>query len=182
MVKSEVTKNNYDFVVVGAGTAGCVVANRVSENLDVKVLVLEAGGGPPDSIPNAVWALSLWSTLLGSSIDWGYQSVPQPGLNERVTNEPRGKLIGGSSNLYIMMHIRGHKSDFDNWADNGAVGWSFEDVLPYFKKLEDRKDTTSDLVGRGGAFHINNAKLHGPNPTSKAFIDARLKLSLHPGL
>ena len=174
-VKTDNAKSNYDFVVIGAGTAGCVVANRLSENPDVKVLVLEAGGGP-DDIPDAVWTPSLWYTLLGSNIDWGYQSVPQPGLNGRVTNEPRGKLIGGSSNLYLMMHIRGHKSDFDNWAYNGAVGWSFEEVLPYFKKLEDREDKTSDLVSRGGPLHVNNAKLHDPNPTSKAFIDACLAL------
>ncbi len=168
-------ESNYDFVVVGAGSAGCVVANRISENPNVKVLVIEAGGGP-NKIPQAVWNPSIWYTLLGSEIDWGYQSVPQPGLNGRVTYEPRGKLVGGSSNLYIMMHIRGHKSDYDNWAYNGAIGWSFEDVLPYFKKSEDQEDKTSDLVGQGGAIHVDNAKLHDPNPTSKAFIDSCLAL------
>lgn len=179
MVNSEVKKDTagkkYDFIVIGAGSAGCVVANRLSEISNVEVLVIEAGGGQ-DKITENVWNPSVWYTLLGSDLDWGYKSVPQPGLNGRSTNEPRGKLIGGSSNLYIMMHIRGHKSDFDNWAYNGALGWSFEEVLPYFQKLEDQEDKTSELVGQGGPLHVNNAKSHEPNPTSQAFIDACLAL------
>src|SRR4051812_43090945 len=112
----------YDFIVVGAGSAGAVVANRLTENPQVSVLALEAGGADvPENVHNA----SVWYTLLGSPIDWGYTSTPQPGLNGRSTYEPRGKLIGGSSNLYIMMHIRGHPSDYDNWAYNGCPGWSF---------------------------------------------------------
>jgi choline dehydrogenase len=175
MVSSKVKRAKYDFVVIGAGSAGCVVANRLSENPDVSVLVLEAGGGK-EQISQAVENPSLWYTLLGSDIDWKYQSVPQPGLKGRVTNEPRGKLIGGSSNLYLMMHIRGHRADFDNWAYQGAVGWSFADMLPYFKKLEDREDKTSNLLSQGGPLRVSNAKLHDPNPTSKAFIDACLAL------
>ena len=90
----------YDFIVVGAGSAGCVVANRLSEERDAKILVLEAGGTDiPDNAKNP----SVWYTLLGSAIDWGYMSTPQPGLNGRVTYEPRGKVIGGTSQLYIMM-------------------------------------------------------------------------------
>jgi choline dehydrogenase len=165
--------NEYDFIVVGAGSAGAVIANRLSENPSVNVLVLEAGGS---QVPPNVDNPSLWYTLLGSEIDWGYTSIPQPGLEGRVTYEPRGKLPGGSSNLYIMMHIRGHRSDYDNWADNGCPGWAYEDVLPYFQKLEDQEDDTSEWAGKGGPLHVANAKLHNPNPTSEAFINACVEL------
>ena len=99
--------SDYDFIVVGAGSAGSVVANRLSEQPDAMVFVLEAGGteiGPNAENP------SLWFTLLGSGIDWGYSTVPQAGLNGRTIYEPRGKIIGGTSQLYLMMHIRGHSS------------------------------------------------------------------------
>lgn len=165
--------DTYDFIVVGAGSAGAVIANRLSENPDVRVLVLEAGG--PD-IPANVQNPSLWYTLLGSDVDWGYQSVPQAALQERVTYEPRGKIPGGSSNLYIMMHVRGHPSDYDSWAYSGCPGWAYQDVLPYFQKLEDQEDDTSPWAGKGGPLYVSNARLHNPNPASAAFIDACLEL------
>jgi choline dehydrogenase len=165
--------SEYDFIVVGVGSAGAAVASRLTENRNVKVLALEAGG--TDFPPN-VDIPFLWFTLLGSPIDWGYSSVPQPGLNGRVTYEPRGKVPGGSSNLYIMMHIRGHPSDYDNWAYNGCPGWSYEDVLPYFKKLEDQEDKTSPWAGHGGPLHVANASKHKPNPTSRTFIEACAEL------
>ncbi|MFN8450500.1 MAG: GMC family oxidoreductase N-terminal domain-containing protein [Anaerolineae bacterium] len=169
--------NEYHFIVVGAGSGGAVMANRLSENPDVKVLLLEAGA---PAIPANVRNPSLWFTLLGSEIDWSYESVPQPGLNGRKTFEPRGKLPGGSSNLYLMMHIRGHVSDFDNWAYNGAPGWAYDDALPYFKKVEDQEDDTSPWAGHGGMMSVINAKNHNPNPTSRAFIDACLELGYPP--
>src|SRR4051812_27548264 len=164
---------DYDFIVVGTGSAGSCVAARLSEVSDVSVLALEAGGEPyPENVSNA----QLWYTLFGTSIDWGYLSVPQKGLNGRPTYEPRGKMPGGSSNLYIMMHIRGHASDYDNWAYNGCPGWSFDECLSYFQKLEDQEDDTNPTGGKGGPIHLSNASLHEPNPTSQAFVDACLEL------
>jgi choline dehydrogenase len=163
----------YDFIVVGTGSAGSAVAARLSESPAVSVLALEAGG---TDYPPTTSNPSLWFTLFGSPIDWGYTSVPQQALNGRVTYEPRGKAPGGSSNLYIMMHIRGHASDYDNWAYSGCPGWSYQDCLPWFQKLEDQEDDTNPTGGKGGPIPVNNAKLHDPNPTSQAFLEACAEL------
>ncbi len=159
----------FDFIVVGAGSAGSVVANRLSEQPAAKVLVLEAGG---TEIPANAENPSLWFMLLGSPIDWGYTSVPQPGLNGRSTYEPRGKVIGGTSQLYIMMHIRGNPRDYDDWAYNGAPGWAYRDVLPYFQKLENQEDDTGEWAGHGGPLSLINPKNHDPHPLSEVFIEA----------
>ncbi len=165
--------STYDFIVVGLGSAGCVLANRLSENPKVKVLLLEAGPSEiSPEIENRIETPAMWPTLLGSAVDWGYKSVPQPGLSGRETNEPRGKLPGGSSNLYILMHIRGHPSDYDGWAAQGCAGWDYRSVLPYFQKLEDQEDNTGLWIGKGGPMPLLNAGRHNPNPTSAAFIDA----------
>ena len=137
------------------------------------MLALEAGGEPyPENVTNP----ALWYTLFGTPIDWGYLSVPQKALGGRPTYEPRGKMPGGSSNLYIMMHIRGHASDYDNWAYNGCPGWSYDECLAFFQKLEDQEDDTNPTAGKGGPIHVSNAGLHDPNPTSQAFLDACAEL------
>jgi choline dehydrogenase len=164
---------DFDYIVVGTGSGGSTVAARLSEDPGTSVLALEAGGA---AIPENVHVPALWYTLLGSEIDWGYQSVPQPGLDGRQSYEPRGKLPGGSSNLYIMMHIRGHRSDYDSWAYNGCPGWSYDECLDFFQKLEDQEDDTNPTGGKGGPIHLQNAKDHGPNPTSEAFYEACVEL------
>ena len=129
------------------------------------MLLLEAG---QDELPENAAVPFLWYTLFGTPIDWGYLSTPQDALDGRQTYEPRGKAPGGSSNLYIMMHIRGHPSDYDRWAAAGADGWSYADCVPYFDKLEQ-------------TLPLQHAGENGPNPTSQAFIDACLELG-HPRL
>jgi choline dehydrogenase len=169
--------SDYDFIVVGGGSASSAVAARLSENSKARVLVLEAGGtkiGPNVENP------SVWFTLLGSDIDWGYTTIPQPGLNNRVVYEPRGKIIGGTSQLYLMMHIRGHAWDYDNWANMGNTGWSYKEVLPFFQKMEDQEDRTSDLVGQGGPLHIINPKNHEHHPLSPLFLEACAELGFKP--
>ena len=165
--------DTYDYIVVGAGAGGSVVANRLSENPDAKVLLLEAGTG---EIPPAVRIPAAWPTLWNTDIDWRYMSTPQEALNGRQVYEPRGKVVGGSSDFYIMMHIRGHQSDYDNWAYNGAPGWAYDDVNKYFQKMEDQEDDTSPWAGHGGMISVINAKNHNPNPTSAAFIEACAEL------
>ncbi len=109
--------DTYDYVVVGAGTAGCVVAARLSEDPNVTVAVVEAGRrNVPEDVRRNIEIPWHWAFVQQSVVDWGYESVPQPHLGGRRIPEPRGRLPGGTSNLYIMMHIRGHRSDFDAWA------------------------------------------------------------------
>jgi choline dehydrogenase len=120
-----------------------------------------------------------WGLVQKTAVDWQYRSVPQrflvdpaTGTTPRATDEPRGRLPGGSSNLYIMMHIRGHYSDFDNWAYNGCPGWRYQDVLPYFRRIEDYEDDTNATGGKAGPLRVASARLHGPNPMSAVFFHA----------
>lgn len=165
--------STFDFIVLGAGSAGSVVARRLAEKTDAKVLVLEAGGA---EIPANSTNPSVWYTLLGSNIDWGYLSTPQPGLNGRRTYEPRGKVMGGTGQMHLMMHLRGHPWDYDNWQYNGCPGWGYEQMMPYFKKIENQEDNTSPWAGHGGLLSVLNAGRHAHHPLSPLFIEACFEL------
>ncbi|MEP0519286.1 MAG: choline dehydrogenase [Hyphomicrobiales bacterium] len=161
-----------DFVIVGAGSAGCAMAYRLSENGKHSVLVIEFGG--TDAGPFIQMPAALSYPMNMQRYDWGYQSEPEPNLGNRKLVVPRGKVIGGSSSINGMVYVRGHARDFDHWADSGADGWSYADVLPYFKRMEHWHDGGhgGDPSWRGtdGPLHVTR----GPrtNPLFQAFVDA----------
>ena len=124
----------YDYIIVGAGSAGCVLANRLTEDEGTTVLLLEAGGR--DDHPYVQIPLGLGKLQQHKMFDWGYMTEPEPHLNNRRLTLLRGKLLGGSSSINVMAYTRGHRADFDRWAQQGATGWSYADALPYFKRSE----------------------------------------------
>ena len=160
-----------DYIVVGAGSAGAAVASRLSEEPACSVLLLEAGG--PDSDPN-IHIPARFSELFHSEADWDYETIPQPGLNNRRDYVPRGKVFGGTSSMNAMVYQRGHPSDYDGWAARGNEGWAYEDALPYFRKMQHQERGESEHHGVGGP--INVADPQDPNPLSLAFVEAALAL------
>jgi len=163
----------YDYIIVGAGSAGCVLASRLTEDPNVSVLVLEAGG--PDKNMN-VRVPAAFSKLFKTSLDWNYETEPQPHMKNRKLYWPRGKMLGGSSSMNAMMYIRGNRHDYDEWGESGNPGWAFADVLPYFKKAEHYERGGTDLVG--GAGPLNVAELRHVNPLTKVFLDAAVEAGL----
>ncbi len=157
-----------DFVIVGSGSAGAALAYRLSEDRRHSVIVIEFGGtdiGPLIQMPSA-----LSYPMNMSLYDWGFRTEPEPHLGGRVLATPRGKVLGGSSSINGMVYVRGHARDFDHWAEQGAVGWSFADVLPYFKRMEHAHGGEDGWRGTDGPLHVNR----GPrrNPLYHAFVEA----------
>jgi choline dehydrogenase len=149
----------YDYVIVGAGSAGCVLAARLSEDPDVKVAVLEAGGW--DSRPEIAMPMA-FPMLLKSSIDWDLFGEEEPGLGGRRLYLPRGKVIGGSGSINAMIYVRGNRADYDGWAAGGAEGWSYDEVLPYFKRSEDNERGEDPFHGTGGPMSVSDSRAMSP--------------------
>jgi choline dehydrogenase len=157
----------YDFIVVGAGSGGCVMARRLVENSDATVLLIEAG--PADLDVPEIDTPSSWASLGRGPYDWGYDYAPTPRVNGRVIGLPRGKVLGGSSAINALMWYRGNPRDYDAWAAAGSPGWSFADCLPYFRRCEDWEGGASDLRGIGGPLRIERS--HDLHPIAQALID-----------
>jgi choline dehydrogenase len=155
----------YDFVIVGAGSAGCVLANRLSEDSGVRVLLLEAGGG--DGNPLIHMPLAFRKVWPNPRLGWGYESEPEPHCNGRRITIPRGKVLGGSSTINAMVYARGHPKDYDEWRDLGLEGWGYADVLPYFKRLEANWRGESTYHGGQGPLGVSPAET--PSPLSAPF-------------
>ena len=158
----------YDFVVIGSGSAGSVLANRLSEDGKNTVLVLEYGGSDAGPLIQMPSALSI--PLNTKMYNWGYLSEPEPNLDNRRITAPRGKVVGGSSSINGMVYVRGHARDFDTWADMGASGWSFADVLPYFKRMETSHGGEAGWRGTAGPMHVTRGRR--ANPLYEAFVKA----------
>jgi choline dehydrogenase len=166
----------YDYVIVGAGSAGCVLANRLSADGRHSVCLLEAG--PPDTSPFIHIPGGILQALRSKQLNWHFWTEPQPHLDNRPRYWPRGRTLGGSSSINAMCYIRGHASDYDQWARLGNPGWSYREVLPYFRKAENHELGENDFHGVGGP--LNVAPLRDPNPLSLAFVEACTQAGFAP--
>jgi choline dehydrogenase len=158
----------YDYIIIGGGSAGCVLANRLSAQAELKVLLLEAG--PRDWHPFIHMPAGLAQLANNRRLNWNYTTEPEATLGNRRLWWPRGKVLGGSSSINAMCYARGVAGDYDRWASAGAVGWEWDKVLPYFLRSENNSRGASTLHGADGPLHVSNLKHH--NPLSRAFIDA----------
>ena len=162
-------KLEFDYIIVGAGSAGCVLANRLSANGKHSVLVLEAGGSD-----KKFWIqtpIGYGKTFYDPSVNWMYMTEPDPGINNQRSYWPRGKVIGGSSSINAMVYIRGQADDYNDWRDLGNSGWGWDDVLPYFKKSETNSDGGNEYRGDSGPLYVNNVS-RDYHPLCNTFFEA----------
>jgi len=164
----------YDYILIGAGSAGCVLANRLSENPTTRVLLLEAGG--PDTSPMIHIPAGYSHTIKDPKVNWLYKTAPTPGTKDRVHVWPRGKVLGGSSSINGLLYIRGQAQDYDGWRQMGNTGWGWDDVLPYFKKAEDQQHGADAYHGAGGPLSVTDAT--ESNPISDAVVEAGVEAGL----
>ncbi len=163
----------YDYVIVGAGSAGCAMASRLTEDAGTDVLLLEAGA--PDE-KEEIHVPAMFPHLFKSEADWEYYTEPQDDLGGREFYWPRGKTLGGSSSLNAMIYIRGHPHDYDTWADLGNEGWGYEEMLPYFKQAEHFEPGADEFHGAGGP--LNVAEPADPHPVSGAMVEAAVETGI----
>lgn len=164
----------FDYIVVGSGSAGAIVAARLAEDPRVTVLLLEAGGSDRTTWVRKPGMISLVQQIkqLKERFDWGFSTAPQASLNDRRITYTRGKVVGGSSSVNGMIYLRGNKENYNDWASRGCEGWSFQDVLPFYKKLEDHEDGKSEYHGAGGPIRVSRHPEGQLSPVSVAFMKA----------
>lgn len=171
---SSETNNHYDYIIVGAGSSGCVLANRLSTDPKNRVLLLEAGGR--DLNPWIHVPVGYFKTMHNPATDWCYMTEPDKGINNRRLQWPRGKVLGGSSSLNGLLYVRGQAQDYDRWEELGNKGWSFKNVLPYFKKSEDQERGADEFHGVGGPLKVSDLRLRRP------IADMFIKASVETGI
>jgi choline dehydrogenase-like flavoprotein len=164
----------FDYIVVGGGSAGCAVNSRLSEDPKTTVCMLEAGGAGNNWVVKAPIGIAIM--VPSKTNNWAFETVPQAGLNGRKGYQPRGKALGGSSAINAMVYVRGHRSDYDGWAALGNTGWGYSDVLPYFKKSENNEVVQDAFHGKGGP--LNVANIRTSNPFQEYFLEAGRQLQL----
>ncbi len=165
---------NFDYVIVGAGSAGCVLANRLSEDPGMRVLLLEAGGR--DVNPWIHIPVGYFKTMHNPKTDWCYLTEPDEGIAGRQLQWPRGKVLGGSSSLNGLLYVRGQRQDYERWVELGNKGWSYKDVLPYFKKSEDQERGADEYHGVGGPLKVSDLRLR--RPIADYFIQAATEIGI----
>ncbi|WP_182376251.1 GMC family oxidoreductase N-terminal domain-containing protein [Nocardioides sp. WS12] len=158
---------SYDYIVVGSGSAGAVVAGRLSENPSTSVLLIEAGGTKK---PMSVKIPAAFPTQFKTDLDWEFYTEPEPHLDGRVLYQPRAKYLGGCTGMNAMIYMRGSRHDYDDWAKGGATGWSYDEVLPLFKRSENNARGANEFHGASGPLHIED--LRSPTPFTETLIDA----------
>jgi len=169
-----VTIVQFDTVIVGAGSAGCVLANRLSADPSHRVCLIEAG--PEDRSPLIHIPAGILGTIPRRQVNWAFKTEPQPGLGGRQGYQPRGRVLGGSSSINAMIYMRGHRSDYDDWAALGNPGWAYEDVLPQFRRSEDQLRGADAFHGSGGELTVSD--LASPAAASHAFVESAARAGL----